>query len=92
MKNRKHVNRENLVNALELPKDLLLGMPYLTLCGNQELLIENHRGFLTYSNTQMVILCKNFQIQINGKDLYVEYYTADSMKIQGFMEQIIFRP
>lgn len=91
MKNRKHVNRENLVNALELPKDLLLGMPYLTMSGNQELLIENHRGFLTYSEKQMVILTKTFQIEITGTGLYVEYYTADHMKIQGHMEQIRFR-
>lgn len=90
MKNSKHVTRENIVNTLELPKDLLLGMPYISLCGNRELLLENHRGFLTYSETQMVILCKHFQIEINGKGLYVEYYTADSMKIQGQMEQILF--
>lgn len=92
MKNRKHVNREKLVNALELPKDLLLGMPYLTMNGNRELLIENHRGILTYSDRQMVVLTKSYQIEITGKELYVEYYTADLMKIQGQMDGIAFHP
>ncbi len=91
MKNRKHVNHEKIVSALELPKDLLLGMPYLTMNGNRELLIENHRGILTYTGRQMVILTKTHQIEISGSELYVEYYTADLMKIRGNIDGIAFR-
>ncbi len=92
MKNRRHVNREKIVNALELPKDLMLGTPCLTMNGNRELLIENHRGILTYSDRQMVVLAKDIRIEISGTGLYVEYYTADLMKIQGQMDGIAFRP
>ena len=49
MKNHKKINPENLIETLELPKDLILGMPVISLTGNCEILIENHRGITDYS-------------------------------------------
>lgn len=91
MKKIAHVNREKIVTALELPKDLLLGVPYLHLTGNRELLIENHKGILSCSDEQMVILAKQYAIDLKGRNLYVEYYNADSMKIIGDMEELHFQ-
>lgn len=90
MKKHKSINPENLVEALELPKDLILGMPIITLTGNREMLIENHRGLIDYSDKQMVILSKEIRIQITGINLNVEYYTGDMLKIKGKIGQINF--
>lgn len=92
MKNHKKINPENLIETLELPKDLILGMPVISLTGNREILIENHRGITDYSEHQMIILSKEFRIQIDGEYLNVEYYTGESMKIRGQIHQITFLP
>lgn len=92
MNRRKHVNRETIINSLELPKDLFLGVPVFTMNGNGELLIENHRGILVYGQEQMVIRSKNFPIKISGKDLRIDSYTADAMTICGKIEGISLIP
>lgn len=81
---------ENLIEAFELPKDLLLGMPVLSVMGDREILIENHRGISYYSEQKMLIACSKQQIEITGDALTIEYYTKDSVKIRGRIEQILF--
>lgn len=88
MKRRKHINREKIINSLELPKDLFLGAPIFTLNGNGELRIENHRGILLYSEEQMVVRSSRFPIHVEGKRLRIESYTAESMIICGKIESI----
>lgn len=38
--------RSELADFFELPKDILLDLPRLTLLGNLRLVIENHRGLI----------------------------------------------
>lgn len=90
MKTRKNhaYKSEQIVNSLELPKDLFLGVPVFTMNGDGELLIENHRGIAQYDDTQMVIRSKPFPIKIAGQNLHMEFFTTDAMKICGKIEAI----
>ncbi len=86
------MNPETIINSLELPKDLFLGVPVFTMYGNGELLIENHRGILLYGQEQMTVRSKRFLICIIGKNLQIDSYTADSLLICGNIEEITFHP
>lgn len=88
MKNRKHVNRESIINTLELPKDLFLGVPVFTLTGDGELVIENHRGIQLYSQEQIIVRSRHFMIRVDGQNLFIESYSADGMMIHGKIENI----
>lgn len=92
MKNRKHVNRESIINTLELPKDLFLGAPVFTLTGDGELVIENHRGIQFYSEDQMIVRSKHFIIKVSGHHLFIESYSVDGMIIHGKIENIGITP
>ena len=85
-------NRENIVRALELPKDILLGFATMSLIGNRELIIENHKGILFFDSGQAVVLSKMFQIVVDGKNLLVPIFTDDMLKITGTIDSITFRP
>ena len=41
--------KENVVETLELPKDLMYGAILITATGRRELLVENYRGILEYT-------------------------------------------
>lgn len=82
------MNREKIINSLELPKDLFLGAPIFTLSGNGELRIENHRGIFLYSREQMVVRASKFPIRVTGKELRIESYTPESMIICGTIDSI----
>ena len=41
--------RKNMTEALELPKEIMLNLPLISLVGREEVTIENYRGILEYS-------------------------------------------
>lgn len=71
-----------------MPKDVALGAPILTATGQTELMIENYRGILEYTELMVRVQTKAGQIKITGKRLQIEYYTNDEMKITGRIRQI----
>lgn len=71
-----------------MPKDVILGAPILTVTGQMELLVENYRGILEYTERIIRIQTKIGQIRILGTKLQVEYYTNDEMKITGKITEI----
>ena len=76
-----HSFRNKIAELSELPKDVALGMPVLTVTGQMELCLENYRGIIEY--TLVRIQTKTGQIRITGQRLQVVYYTNDEMKITG---------
>lgn len=92
MNEHKKINRENIVSALELPKDILLGFATLSLIGNRQLIIQNHKGILFFDAQQAVVLTKTFQIVVEGKELLVPCFTDDLLEITGRIDSVAFRP
>lgn len=85
--------RENsLKNKLSelsgLPKDVVMGIPMLTMMGHMELNIENYRGITEYTEQLVRIQTKDGQIKVTGNHLRVEYYTNDEMKVTGYIATI----
>ncbi len=78
--------KEQLVDSLKLPKDLLLGASIVTLTGNREAWIENYKGIIEYSDTFVLLQGKTCQICIAGKGLSIDYYTNEDMKISGCIQ------
>lgn len=90
MKYRKKQTATNFIDALELPKDVLLGFPNMEINGNRELFISNHRGILNYNQQNIEILAKDIHIEVTGKELSIELYSAEEIMIKGYMEEIRF--
>lgn len=80
--------KEQVVDSLKLPKDLLLGASIVTLTGNREAWIENYKGIIEYTDTCILLQGKTCQICIAGKRLSIDYYTSEDMKISGCIEAV----
>ena len=80
--------RYRMADAANLPKDVVLGVPILTLTGHNEVNIENYRGILEYTEQLIRINVRSGQIRITGKSLEINYYTTTDMKITGKVEKI----
>ena len=81
---------EHLVEHMELPKDLFLGMPLLSLEGNRTLCVVNHRGILKYCDSAIVIAAKSYRIQVIGRNLCIQQFSGDLIEISGYIEEISF--
>ena len=84
--------KSNIVESLELPKDLIYGAVIVTVTGKNEVLIENYKGILEYTGEKIRVQTKSCQVMVSGKQLLVEYYTNDEMKITGLIHQIVYDP
>lgn len=82
--------KSNIVESLELPKDIVYGAVIITAMGRNQVLIENYKGIIEYTREKVRIQTKNCQVTVEGKRLMIEYYTNEEMKITGFIQGILY--
>ena len=82
--------KEGLVESLELPKDLMYGAVLVSITGRQEILIENYRGILEYSQNHISLQTKTCRLVVRGKNLNISYYTNEEMKITGLIDSVLY--
>lgn len=81
---------ESLSEAMKLPSDILAGAPILSMIGQRQLLVENYKGIIEYTEERIRIQTKIGRILVEGTCLNIEYYTVDDMKIIGCITMIQF--
>lgn len=58
-----------MADAANLPKDVVLGVPILTLTGHYEVNIENYRGILEYTEQLIRINVRSGRFASQGNHL-----------------------
>ena len=86
----KETVKSNLVESLELPMDIMYGAVIITAMGRNQILVENYKGIIEYTQEKIRLQTKTCQVTIQGKRLIVEYYTNEEMKITGYIQGIIY--
>lgn len=81
---------KKILDTVDLPNDLFLGIPTLSFEGNQELYISNHRGLLAFTTEEIIVLSKDYQIQIKGRGLNILTYSKDELIIKGYVSSLEF--
>lgn len=84
--------KERFVSATNMPKDVVLGASVVTILGTGEVCIENYRGIIEYTDSLIRVQTRGKQIRLKGKQLQIEYYTNDEMKITGCISSLEFCP
>lgn len=80
--------RERIAETLKIPKESLCKDMVLTVIGKREALIENYRGIIDYTTTEILVQGIHHKVKISGRQLTIIYYTNDDMKIRGYIHQI----
>ena len=88
MRNRKIDKISSKINnILEVPRELTDNNPKITIIGFDEMLIENYKGILEYSE-DLIRLSNN--ICIYGQELSVEEISSEDILIIGKIKNIEF--
>lgn len=82
--------REILAQKLDLPKDVMLNMPKLTIIGNDEITIENHKGIILFERNIIKINTKIKPISIEGEDFEILYIGDATITISGKFKGITY--
>ena len=70
--------------------DIMYGAVIITAMGRNQVLVENYKGIIEYTQEKIRLQTKTCQVTIQGKRLLVEYYTNEEMKITGYIQGIIY--
>ena len=82
--------RTKVAELSEIPKDVMLGISTITIIGDMEIIVENHKGIIEYTDSLVNVRIKTGKVVINGKQLLVDSYSNDEMIIKGIIHSIEF--
>lgn len=79
-----------LIRKMELPQDVVLDLPRITMIGQLHIYIENHRGLLTFSDKEIRILLSQGQLLVRGKAFVIKTILPEEILLEGKIDQVIF--
>lgn len=80
-----------MADFLEIPRDLVMDIPKLTLIGRNELYIENHRGIIEFQADLLRINLSRGFIEIQGNNLEIKTLLPEELFLIGEINTIVFR-
>ncbi|MFZ5817676.1 MAG: sporulation protein YqfC [Bacillota bacterium] len=75
--------RDRLVSLLELPGDAMLDVARVTLVGDMEMVIENHRGLTEYTPDRVVMTVPEGLLAVDGEDLKIAAISPEQVILLG---------
>lgn len=75
--------RENFAEKWGLPKDVICDLPRVSLSGDKEIFIENHKGILEYTAESVRIKMHDGLMNIKGEKLRIREMQTDRLLITG---------
>ncbi len=79
-----------IARSLELPVDVLEGLPKIELLGNKEAVIEHCQGVLEYNDQVVRIRAGRLMLKFTGRDLNLRTMTGDSVVVEGYFTSVEF--
>ncbi len=74
---------ETVADAWGVPKDVIMNIPRLTISGDKEIYIENHKGVLVYTDGEIRVSTAMGVVRIRGKNLVIRRIRLEDMLISG---------
>lgn len=83
--------KKQVVTALELAPDLDGGETKISLTGSGEAVIENYKGILQYTDSEILLQSLRGKVLLCGRNLEIVWYTSLEMKITGSIFSILLQ-
>jgi sporulation protein YqfC len=82
--------KSNLSEVFELPRDIMLNLPKISMIGNNQMLVENHKGVIEYTPQRIRVNSSIGVIRVQGRDMNLKNIAADDIMITGEVKMIEF--
>ncbi len=79
---------ERTAQALDLPADVVAGVPRLELVGDNQLRMENHKGILSYGTQEIHVSGGLFCVRICGEELQLRTMNATGLLVTGQIRSV----
>jgi len=79
-----------ITNTIELPPDVMMDLPRITMVGQLHIYIENHRGLLKFTDTELRLLLKQGQLLIKGEAFVIKTILPEEILLEGKIIQVLY--
>ncbi|MFZ7103452.1 MAG: sporulation protein YqfC [Peptococcaceae bacterium] len=84
----KYKIKQRFSNVLDIPKDVMLDLPKMTIIGDIQIYIENHRGIIEYTGEQIRLSTSLGELIIKGEDLVLRNINIEEVYLDGRIKSI----
>lgn len=88
MQSRKGGRLQRLAGLLEIPQDIVMDLPRITMLGNKQLLIENHKGIIEYTPSLIRVKLNQGELVIGGTDLTLGNLQIEQILVEGTVGEL----
>ena len=82
--------KSTVSEMFEQPKEITLNMPKISLIGNNQMLVENHRGIIEYTPNLIRVNSTVGVIRIQGNELKLRNIATEDIMINGGIKSMEF--
>ncbi len=75
-------------DAFELPKEITLNLPKISIIGNIQMIVENHKGIIEYAPERIRINSSIGVIRIEGEGMNLRNIASDDIIVTGTIKKI----
>ncbi len=80
--------KTKISDAAELPYELVLNLPKISVIGDIQAVIENHKGIIEYENNVIRVNSSIGMIKITGSALSIKNIMAEEIVVNGSIEMV----
>ena len=75
--------RNVLTTTFELPQDVLMDLPRITMIGQLHVYIENHHGLAKFQDNELLIFLRTGSLQIKGENFVLKTILPEEILLEG---------
>lgn len=90
MQHKFNKTKEIFADRMDLPKDIVMNLPKISVIGDSEITIENHKGIVVFDQNEIKVNSNIGLILIKGKDLEILFMESKTLTIKGKFCSVIY--
>jgi sporulation protein YqfC len=83
-------SKQAFAAALELPEDIVLNKPRITVSGENQVIIENHKGIVLFQDNMVRVNSESGLITINGTGFEILFMGGSTITIAGRFKSLVY--
>jgi sporulation protein YqfC len=77
-----------MTQKMELPADVMMDLPRITMIGQLHIYIENHKGLLKFSDRELRLLLKQGQLLVKGEQFVLKTMLPEEILLEGKIDEV----
>lgn len=90
MEGKLYKTKEAIAEKLDLPRDVILNLPKITITGDNEITIENHKGVILFEENEIKINSYVGLITICGSGFEILFMGGSTLTVNGKFKSVVY--